>query len=67
MTGEGLASDQTALLHFGLGQDTEVRKVSVQYSNGRIVEIDTPTINSIVDVKSERGKQQLRDSLNASN
>ena len=67
VTGEGLASDQTALLHFGLGQDTEVRKVSVQYSNGRIVEIDTPTINSIVNVKSERGKQQLRDSLNASN
>ena len=25
--GEGLASDQTALLHFGLGRDTEVKKV----------------------------------------
>ena len=35
VTGEGLASDQTALLHFGLGQDTEIKKVLVQYLNGK--------------------------------
>ena len=63
VTGEGLASDQTALLHFGLGKDTEVTSVLVEYINGKTDKIDAPKINSVVDVKSERAKLQVADSI----
>ncbi|MGJ8744883.1 CRTAC1 family protein [Polaribacter sp.] len=66
VTGEGLASDQTALLHFGLGQDTEVKKVTVQYLNGETDEVINPKINTIVNIKSEREKQQIKDSISHS-
>jgi len=63
VTGEGLASDQTALLHFGLGQDTAVQKVRVLYPNGKIDEMNNPKINTILNIKSEREKQQVNDSI----
>jgi len=63
VTGEGLASDQTALLHFGLGQDTAVQKVQVLYPNGKIDEMNNPKINTILNIKSEREKQQVNDSI----
>ncbi|WP_432410871.1 CRTAC1 family protein [Rasiella sp. SM2506] len=56
VTGEGLASDQTALLHFGLDNDTEVKSVLIEYTNGKTDVIKSPKINSIVDVKMERNK-----------
>ena len=64
VTGEGLASDQTALLHFGLGQDTEVKKVLVQYLNGETDEVINPKINTILNIKSEREKLKIKDSIN---
>lgn len=63
VTGEGLASDQTALLHFGLGKDTEVTSVLVEYTNGKTDKIDSPKINSILNIKSESEKQQMKDSI----
>ena len=63
VTGEGLASDQTALLHFGLDKDTEVKSVLVEYTNGKTDYIKTPKINSIVDVLAERNKQIEQDSI----
>ncbi|TCL62620.1 VCBS repeat protein [Mariniflexile fucanivorans] len=64
VTGEGLASDQTALLHFGLGQDTEVKRVLVQYLNGKTDEVINPKINTILNIKSEREKLKIKDSIN---
>jgi hypothetical protein len=63
VTGEGLASDQTALLHFGLDKDTEVKSVLVEYTNGKTDYIKAPKINSIVNVKAERMKQVAQDSI----
>jgi hypothetical protein len=63
VTGEGLASDQTALLHFGLDKDTEVKPVLVEYTNGKTDYIKAPKINSIVNVKAERMKQVAQDSI----
>ncbi|MDB2462819.1 CRTAC1 family protein [Algibacter sp.] len=62
VTGEGLASDQTALLHFGLGKDTNIKSVLVEYTNGKTDLINTPKINATINVKSERMLQQIKDS-----
>ncbi|WP_075341856.1 CRTAC1 family protein [Tenacibaculum agarivorans] len=50
VTGEGLASDQTALLHFGLGQETEILEVSLCLNNGKEINIVKPQINSILNL-----------------
>lgn len=63
VTGEGLASDQTALLHFGLGTSQTIDKITVVYSNGKIDEINTPKINTVIDVMKERSMQIARDTL----
>ncbi|MDO7172950.1 FG-GAP repeat domain-containing protein [Mariniflexile sp. AS56] len=57
VSGEGLASDQTALLQFGLGEDTKVTNVTIWLTNDMKISIDTPEINSILDLKSEVVKQ----------
>ncbi|TCI90126.1 CRTAC1 family protein [Tenacibaculum sp. M341] len=51
VTGEGLASDQTSLLHFGLGEENKVLEVSMSLSNGKKISIINPKINSILNLK----------------
>ena len=63
VTGEGLASDQTALLHFGLGTTQNIDKITIAYSNGKIDEIIAPKINSVIDVIKERNQQMAQDTL----
>lgn len=63
VTGEGLASDQTALLHFGLGREATINKITIDYVNGKTFEIDNPDVNRIIDVKLEREAQKVRDSI----
>ncbi|MDF4204315.1 CRTAC1 family protein [Maribacter sp. SA7] len=63
VTGEGLASDQTALIHFGLGQNQNINKITVTYSNGNKDEIIAPKINSVVDVIKERNLLKANDTL----
>tara|TARA_R110001592_G_scaffold100281_6_gene284706 strand:+ start:1247 stop:2902 length:1656 start_codon:yes stop_codon:yes gene_type:complete len=63
VTGEGLASDQTALLHFGLGEETSIKSVLVEYTNGKTDFVSNPKINQILDIKSERIQQQSKDSI----
>jgi len=58
VSGEGLASDQTALLQFGLGEDTEVTNITIWLTNDMEISIDNPEINSILDLKSEVVKQE---------
>ncbi len=56
VTGEGLASDQTSLLHFGLGNEKEVLEISLCLSNGKEISISKPKINSIINLKPEISK-----------
>jgi len=51
VTGEGLGSDQTPYLHFGLGDEKTVNKVTVSYIDGTEDVIENPTINTILKVK----------------
>jgi len=53
VTGEGLASDQTALLQFGLGKEKSVVKLTIRLADDREITIDNPTINTVIDLKSE--------------
>jgi hypothetical protein len=53
VTGEGLASDQTALVHFGLGKEASIAKLTVRLANGKEIKVINPKINSIVDLKEK--------------
>ncbi|MEA1786732.1 CRTAC1 family protein [Arenibacter sp. GZD96] len=59
ITGEGLVSDQTKLLHFGLGQEQEISKITITYMNGNTEIILNPKVNSVVDVHLEAQKRLL--------
>lgn len=49
-TSEGLGSDQTSDLFFGLGEQTEIKSVKVHYQSGKTVNIDTPQVDSTIDL-----------------
>jgi hypothetical protein len=53
ITGEGLASDQTGLLQFGLGQEKTVTNVTVQLADGHKITMDNLKINSVINMKSK--------------
>lgn len=61
VTGEGLASDQTALLQFGLGKEKTISKLTVLLANDKIISLDNPKINSIIDLKSEVEKYRINN------
>ena len=50
-TGEGLLSDQSHELIFGLGKEAKVKSLSVSYVNGNKTTLKTPEPNSTVTVK----------------
>ncbi|MFD2914124.1 FG-GAP repeat domain-containing protein [Psychroserpens luteus] len=58
VSGEGLASDQTALLQFGLGEETTVSNLKIWLTNDEAINIDNPKINSIISLKAELKKQK---------
>jgi len=45
--GEGLASDQTSTITFGLGQDTEITSVHIALSDGTSQSIENPVVNTV--------------------
>ena len=45
--GEGLVSDQTATLTFGLGGETTIKSVSVNLPNGQSMELSTYKVNQV--------------------
>ncbi len=45
--GEGLASDQTSTVSFGLGNDSAVKKLSIYFADGTNQVIDNPEINKV--------------------
>lgn len=65
INGEGLASDQTGLIHFGLANDTAVKKLSISYINGEVDMILNPKINTVVDVEKEIIKDRESKNLDS--
>jgi len=45
--GEGLVSDQTSTVTFGLGTNKEVTKMDINYADGTSKTIENPEINKI--------------------
>ncbi len=45
--GEGLASDQTATVTFGLGVDTSVKSIDIRLPDGTSVTLNNPEINKM--------------------
>ena len=54
VTGEGLASDQTALIHFGLKDDTFIEKIIIEYIDGTIDTVNNPAVNTVVNVALQK-------------
>ncbi|MGZ0015156.1 CRTAC1 family protein [Yeosuana sp. AK3] len=52
ITGEGLASDQTSLLHFGLGTETSIKTMTIKRIDGSLQIIDNPKVNSVINTFS---------------
>ena len=57
ITGEGLSSDQSHTLVFGLSQHTAAQSILVEYPNGTTVELEDPKINKTYYIEKEN--QQL--------
>ena len=53
VSGEGLASDQTALIHFGLGKDNQVKSIKIKYADGDVCQLQNVKINSIINIEKE--------------
>lgn len=53
VSGEGLASDQTALIHFGLGSDTQIKTLTIKFANGTTSQFHNLKVNTIIDVERE--------------
>ena len=49
-TSEGLGSDQTADLFFGLGDQTEISSVEVKFQNGETLKVDSPKADTTIDL-----------------
>ena len=50
ISGEGLCSDQSHVLVFGLGDEDKIQSVSVKYLSGKENALENPTVNSTVMV-----------------
>ncbi|MDN3664455.1 CRTAC1 family protein [Algibacter miyuki] len=53
VSGEGLASDQTALLQFGLGKESTVLNIKVLLADNKEISVDNPKVNSVIDLKPQ--------------
>ena len=51
ITSEGLCSDSSHLLYFGLGQNETVSSIDIQYLTGPIQTLTNPGINKVVKVE----------------
>jgi len=54
IVGEGLASDQTHVLTFGLGDEVEIKSLTVAYSDGTQEVIASPKVDTLVTVGGSR-------------
>jgi len=64
VSGEGLASDQTAIVHFGLGKDSSVKSLQIRYADGDILNLQDLKINSTIDAQKAL-MMKVKDTLKA--
>lgn len=50
VSGEGLVSDQTAIVHFGIDDAKTIDNVTVVFSDGKEVIVNNPTINTTLKI-----------------
>lgn len=50
-TSEGLGSDQTADVFFGLGTQSDITSVEVKFQNGQTLKIDSPEADTTIDLR----------------
>ncbi|WP_299716618.1 CRTAC1 family protein [uncultured Tenacibaculum sp.] len=62
VSGEGLASDQTAIVHFGLGKDSEVKSLQIKYADGDVLNLQDLKINSTINAQKAL-KNRVKDTL----
>jgi len=46
-----LASDQTAIVHFGLGKDDMVKSLKINYADGDVLRLDSLQINATINAE----------------
>jgi len=66
VTGEGLVSDQTHVLTFGLGDETSCQRIEVQFMDGRRQTVDNPPIDSTIDVTPPISGKRVEENANQS-
>ena len=47
---EGLGSDQTSALFFGLGSQTEIASLQIKYQTGEVININAPKIDTTINI-----------------
>lgn len=52
IAGEGLASDQMSLLHFGLGNEKSIKNITIKYIDGTTDTFENPSINQIFKIQN---------------
>ncbi len=66
VTGEGLVSDQTHILSFGFGEETICQRIEILYMDGRTQTIESPPIDSTIDVGEDSVGDQENENLDGS-
>ncbi len=54
VTSEGLGGDQSATLHFGLGEETSILNVTLKYLDGTVDTIANPQINGTLSLQGQK-------------
>ncbi|MDB4837633.1 CRTAC1 family protein, partial [Marinomonas sp.] len=49
-TSEGLGSDQTSNIFFGLGDQTNIKTLEVKFQSGKVIVIEEPKVDSRIDI-----------------
>ena len=52
-TSEGLGSDQTADVFFGLGDQIDVDFVEIKFQDGKTVKLDSPKVDTTIDLSQQ--------------
>ena len=53
-TSEGLGSDQTADLFFGLGDAIRLSELTVRFQDGEVITVSSPEVNTLIDLRDRK-------------
>ncbi len=51
-TSEGLSSDQTSALFFGLGEETALKQLTIEFQNGSVTTFDDLEANTTIEAQA---------------